>query len=372
MTPLKEEHEMTTSGKTWRIAMIGCGRMANVHATQLPNVPEAVPQLAVDMNPEQAENFARTHAFAHTGTDWREALQRDDVDIVIVCTYADTHHEISKAALEHGKHVLCEKPYSMRLEEIQEIRQTAQRTGGKFHVGFMLRYSPAFIKLKEMCDAGMFGPKPWFYRMTLTQGANPANPDKSWQYFANLIHNAGSTVDCGIHYVDILRWFTGEEITHVGGVGVATEPELRKGEHNLGLFTMNLSGGSAGWVEDNWSRITKPDNDMELIGAEGRISFKFNSFRSKALSREGHQIEYFCKKNYRTELVPLEHAWGKQTHKMLQDLIRDIEENRSVDSHIEDVYKATEVALAANVAVHEKRIVTLPLPITTKLPSQEQ
>jgi hypothetical protein len=55
---------------------------------------------------------------------------------------------------------------------------------------------------------------------------------------------------------------------------------------------------------------------------------------------------------------------------MLADLIRDIEENRSVDSHIEDVYKATEVALAANIAAHEKRVVALPLPITAKLPSQ--
>ncbi|MBN1556112.1 MAG: hypothetical protein JXA11_15325 [Phycisphaerae bacterium] len=214
--------------------------------------------------------------------------------------------------------------------------------------------------------------KPWFYRMTLTQGANIGNPEESFKYFANLIHNAGSsTADCGIHFVDLLRWFTEEEVTHVGGVGVATEPEIREDEHNLGLLTMNLSGGSAGWIEDNWSRITRPDNDMELIGTEGRISFKFANFRSKAMEREGNQIEYFSKKTYRTELVPLPHSWGKQTHKMLEDLIRQIEENLSVDSHIEDVYKATEVSLAANIAAHEKRVVTLPLPINAKRPDQE-
>jgi predicted dehydrogenase len=218
------------------------------------------------------------------------------------------------------------------------------------------------LKIKAMVDAGAIGPKPWYYRFTMSQTPRLDNIDQGWAYLANLITKAGSsTADCGIHYVDLLRWWTGEEVTHVSSIGVTTEGNPRPEGHNLGLLAMHLSDGSVGWIEDNWARVTRATQDMELIGPEGRIAFQFANFRVKHMEREGDCLEYFSKKTYRTELVPLPCTGAKQTGAQFKELVRQIEQNEDVSKHLDDVYKCTEVVLAANTAAEEKRTIQLPL-----------
>lgn len=351
--------------KKWRIALIGCGAMGRVHADPISRLDEMDMVLAVDQDRQRAETFQKEFGFHRSGTDWREAVESPDVDIAIVATHAESHHEICKALLEAGKHVICEKPYSSQLEQVREIQQVAQATGGKIRVGFVLRFSPAMKVIHDLLHNGAIGPKPWFYRTTLSQTPALERMEEGWAYYARLIDNAGSaTADCGIHYVDLFRWWTGEDVTHVSSVGVVTENNPVPKGHNLGLLTMNLSGGSAGWIEDNWSRVARSWNEMELLGPEGRIWFQFSEFRSESwLRREGHGIELFTRKTRRTELVPVPSAGveGKQTGSQLRELIRMIEQNESSAKHLDDVYKCTEVVIAANIAAEEKRTVALPM-----------
>ncbi len=348
--------------KQWKVAQIGCGAMAAVHATQVSELPEAELALAVDLDAEKAKNFADRFKFARSCSRWEDVLDDKTIDIAIVATYAETHHQICKALLEAGKHVICEKPYSMDLAEIREIIEVVKRTGKKLRVSFVLRFSPPMSIVKDLLDKGEIGPKPWFYRMTMAQAPSLADVDRGWSYLANLISNAGSaTADCGIHYVDLFRWWSGEEVTHVSSIGITTEDNPRPAGHNLGLLTMNLSGGSVGWVEDNWARVARPWQEMELIGPDGRIYFQFCNFRPSHLQREGHCIELFSKKNYRTQIVPVPLNTGKQTGRQFQRLIQHIENDEDVSEHLNDVYRCTEVVLAANTAAREKRTIELPL-----------
>jgi len=348
--------------KQWRVAQIGCGAMAAVHADQIAQLPEARMVLAVDLNDARGRQFGARYGFARTSTRWEDAAEAEDVDIVVVATYADTHHPICTRLLESGKHVICEKPYSHKLHEVTEIAETVRRTGNKLRIGFMQRFNHGMRKIKEMVDAGAIGPKPWYYRFTMTQTPRIEDTDGGWRYLANLIDNAGSsTSDCGIHFVDLLRWWTGEEVTHVSSIGVITEDKPRPRGPNLSLMAMHLSGGSVGWIEDNWARVTKVGQDMELIGPEGRISFQFANFRVKAMEREGDCIEYFSKRTYRTELVALPTTGAKQTGAQFKQFVREIETDADMSGHLDDVYKCTEAVLAADLAAEEKRTVALPL-----------
>lgn len=356
-----------TTTKRWRIAQIGCGAMGDVHAAQISEMPEVKMTLAIDLDKDRAATFGKKYGFERTGARWQDAVDANDVDIVIVATYAETHHEICQALLRAGKHVICEKPYSMKLSEIAEITELAAQTRCKVRIGFILRFSPAMAIIREQLANGAIGPKPWFYRMTMAQAPALTDPAGGWAYFSNLIDQAGSaTADCGIHYVDMMRWWSGEEVTHVSSIGITTEDSPTPSGHNLGLLTMNLSGGSAGWVEDNWSRVVRPWQEMELIGPEGRLYFQFSNYRSSWLQREGHCIEVFSKKNYRTETIPVPTTQGKQTAAQLRGLIQQIETDADVSGHLRDVYKCTEVVLAANIAAREKRTVTLPLGVDAK------
>ncbi|WP_030667967.1 Gfo/Idh/MocA family protein [Streptomyces sp. NRRL B-1347] len=165
--------------------------------------------------------------WAAAETDWRALIARDDVDLVDVCTPGDSHAEIAVAALEAGKHVLCEKPLANTVEEAEAMVAAAERArarGQVAMVGFNYRRVPALALAREMVAAGRLGALR-HVRLTYLQDwlVDPGFP-LTWRLRKDRA-GSGALGDLGAHIVDLAQYLTGEA---VAGVSALTETFVRE------------------------------------------------------------------------------------------------------------------------------------------------
>ena len=150
-----------------RVAMIGYGFMGATHsvgwrqAPRMFDLPDAVEMaVVVGRNADAVAAAAEKWGWAESATDWREVIARDDIDIVDIVTPGDSHAEIAIAALEAGKHVLCEKPLANTVEEAEAMADAAARAaerGIRSMVGFTYRRVPAVTFLRDLIAEGVVG-----------------------------------------------------------------------------------------------------------------------------------------------------------------------------------------------------------------------
>ena len=146
------------------LALIGYGFMGAAHSVgwrQAPRVfslPEAVEMaVVVGRNAGAVADAAAQWGWQESATDWRDVIARDDIDIVDIVTPGDSHAEIAIAALEAGKHVLCEKPFTANGDEAAAVVEVAQRTGLVVMEAFHHRYHPLMERVVELLQRREIG-----------------------------------------------------------------------------------------------------------------------------------------------------------------------------------------------------------------------
>ena len=186
------------------IAIIGCGLIGQKRAKTLKGCHLVA---VVDKVKERAEQLAKTTTNCVAYTDWLDAIQRPDVDIVIVATLHANLAEITLAAVQHGKHVLVEKPGGRRAHELDPIIQLSLEKGIHIRVGFNHRYHRAFRKARELVDNNALG-ELMFLRARYGHGGR-LGYDKEWRAQPEL-SGGGELIDQGVHLIDLARWFLGD------------------------------------------------------------------------------------------------------------------------------------------------------------------
>lgn len=188
---------------TPRVAIVGCGLIGQKRARA---VTGARLTICCDVVRERAESLARLYE-ARSFADWREAISRDDVDVVIVATTNDMLAAITLAAIEAGKHVLVEKPGARSTTEIEPLIEAARRHDVRVRVGFNHRYHPALLKAAEVVDSGALGDL-MFLRARYGHGGR-IGYDKEWRADPAK-SGGGELIDQGVHVIDLARWFLGD------------------------------------------------------------------------------------------------------------------------------------------------------------------
>jgi predicted dehydrogenase len=186
------------------IAIIGCGLIGQKRAKTLKNAKLTV---CVDTIKERAEALAAQHPGCIALTDWKEAVTRADVDIVIISTLHATLAEIGLAATKAGKHVLLEKPAGRRASELDPIIAAAREHNTLIRVGFNHRYHRALRKARELVDQNALGDL-MFIRARYGHGGR-IGYDKEWRAQPEL-SGGGELIDQGVHLIDLARWFLGD------------------------------------------------------------------------------------------------------------------------------------------------------------------
>ncbi|HEY1853327.1 MAG TPA: Gfo/Idh/MocA family oxidoreductase, partial [Solirubrobacterales bacterium] len=202
---------MTRSGKV-RVGIVGAGYIAQVHSAGYRSVvgtyddgPEAVELVVVaDGAADRAAELSRAWGWQRAETDWRQVTRAEDVSVVDVSVPNVLHAEIAIDALEHGKHVICEKPLAHDLESALAMAAAAQRSGQLAQVCFYYRLWPAIAWARQLVEEGVVG-RPQHFRGWLLQdyAADPGH-DLGWRA-RPADAGAGALGDLGSHIIDIAR-----------------------------------------------------------------------------------------------------------------------------------------------------------------------
>ncbi len=223
-----------------------------------------------------------------TETDWTRLLTRDDIDLVDVCTPGDTHAEIAIAALEAGKHVLCEKPLANTVAEAQAMAAAADRAaanGVLAMVGFTYRRVPAIALAKRLVDEGRIGDVRHVRAQYLQDWiADPAAP-MSWRLEKDKA-GSGALGDIGAHIVDLTQHITGDRIVDVNGLleTFVHERPLAATDSGTLLGGAAQNGGPTG-------RVTVDDAAMFLARFEGGAVGVFEATRFATGRKNAIRIE---------------------------------------------------------------------------------
>jgi predicted dehydrogenase len=195
------------SGKPFRMAIIGAGGIAGMHARSINDLEHAELAAVCRRSKDKAEAFAAEHG-GQAFTDPKRMLDEAKPDVVTVCTPSGVHHEGVTACLEAGVPVLCEKPLEITTERVDALIDTAERTQTPLGGIFMQRFSPVMQTIQEAAASGRFGD------LAAVNGYVPwwrddayYSPDR-WQG-KQAYDGGGALMNQAIHIVDMVQWLAG-------------------------------------------------------------------------------------------------------------------------------------------------------------------
>jgi predicted dehydrogenase len=196
-----------------------------------------------------------------------EALvSRADLDAVIISSPPRFHLGAIEAAAAAGKHIFCEKPLALTVEEAGAALQAVRKAGTFLQVGHMRRYDPAYAEAKKRIDAGEIG------RVIIFKSIG-RDPESSPQAAAQTAINGTLFHDSSSHDFDMARWLTGDEIVEVHAYGgVLAMPEMKEFEaFDSGVINLRFAGGAIGNVESFMHAQYGYDVRTEIVGTKGTL-----------------------------------------------------------------------------------------------------
>lgn len=291
-----------------RIAMIGHGFMGAAHSQgwrvaprffDLPARPEMT--VVVGRNADGVAASAEKWGWAESATDWREVIARDDIDVVDIVSPGSTHAEVAIAALDAGKHVLCEKPLANTVDEAERMADAATRAAASdvfAMVGFTYRRVPAATLARDLVAAGAVGEIRQVRASYLQDWLVDADAPLTWRMKKELA-GSGALGDIGAHAVDLAQFITGQRLTTVSGLlhtfvgerplladsqGLSGTASTERGEvtvDDLALFSGRFDGGAIGSFEaTRFSTGRKNALRIEVAGSSGAITFDLENMNS--------------------------------------------------------------------------------------------
>ncbi|TSB46030.1 Gfo/Idh/MocA family protein [Alkalicoccobacillus porphyridii] len=192
--------------KPVKIGVIGAGSISEMHFDSYKNHSDVEIYAVCDLNLERAEEKAQKYGASKFFSDYNELLALDEIDAVSICTWNNSHAEISIAALRAGKHVLVEKPLCKTVEEAEEIQKAVRESNGKtLQVGFVRRFATNIQVLKKFIDAGELGEIYYAKASCLRVLGNPGG------WFADKERSGGGPlIDLGVHVIDLCWYLMGK------------------------------------------------------------------------------------------------------------------------------------------------------------------
>ena len=191
-------------GEKIKVGIIGVGSISHSHIVGYQANPNVELYAFCDINEEQLKKMGETYGVERLFTSAEEMLALPEIDAVSVCTWNAAHAPCTIAALNAGKHVLCEKPMAMSTEEALAMQEAAEKNGKLLMVGFVRRYGNDAAILKDYIDNGHFGELYYAKANYLRRNGNPGG------WFGDKRYSGGGPlIDLGVHVIDLVRYLLG-------------------------------------------------------------------------------------------------------------------------------------------------------------------
>jgi len=249
-----------------KIGIIGSRFQADCVASAAKAMPDEAEVVAVaSPTPGNADAFARRHGIPRAHTDYRELLRDSDVEMIWITTPNILHAPITIEAARDGKHIICEKPLCITLEEADAMIDACARAGVLLLYAEELFFAPKYVKAKQMADEGAFG------RVHLVkQGEKHSGPHADWFWDVEQ-SGGGALMDLGCHGIAFCWWFLGKPSVKSVYSQLSTQVHAARTQGDDEAITIvEFEGGALGVIENSWNRPGGMDDSIEVFGDRGQ------------------------------------------------------------------------------------------------------
>lgn len=280
--------------KKLRYGCIGAGGIARKkHLSNYAKLKEIELVAVCDSVLTSAQALAKDFGIDKVYTDYQEMVDKENLDLVSVCTPNFLHREITCYALEHGVNVHCEKPLAMNQQEALEICKVSERTGKKVMLGLNKRYLPETLLVHQVMEEDFFGD---IYHVRCGWRRNSGIPGIGRWFTNRALSGGGVMIDLGVHYLDLaLSYLDYPDILTVSGsayqkFGKGGDTRIRKGYRSdpngvfdvedMAVGMLRTASGATIDFEFSWaSNIEKEMRYIELMGTKGGMIMENDDLR---------------------------------------------------------------------------------------------
>lgn len=250
---------------TIRFALLGAGRIGQVHARAITSNSQASLVAVADVFEAAAQNIVATFGGEFRSID--EIASADDIDAVLICTPTNTHADLIEKFARAGKAIFCEKPIDLDIDRVTACLKVVEETDVKLMVGFNRRFDPHFVALKETIAAGRIGDVEMINIISRDPGAPPAEYIKV---------SGGIFKDMTIHDFDMARFLLGEEIeTVMASASVLVDPAIGDlGDFDSANVILTTASGKQCAISNSRRATYGYDQRIEVHGSLGMVSAK--------------------------------------------------------------------------------------------------
>ncbi|MCO5215635.1 MAG: Gfo/Idh/MocA family oxidoreductase [Thermomicrobiales bacterium] len=316
-----------------RLALIGTGFGSQVHLPAIAHIDHTELVAICSRRQDRVDVIAARHGIPSASTDWRDVVNDAGIDAVIVATPPYLHHQMVIAALEAGKHVLCEKPLARNLAEARDMVRLAERAGVVAMVDHQYRYLPIRRRVKELIDEGYIG-TPHAINM-IVFNSELADPEETRFNWLMEEDKAGGMLRAiGSHYVDTMRWWLGE-IDAVSGTMGTMVNKRRMPDSTLTAtvdaddnfaFILQFRNGAIGTVHFSSTAPVDAGDSTTITGSDGMLIVEADSELFGARKRDVHLRELAIPDRLNPKLPEFSHPLTRPTILLMRDWISAIRE----------------------------------------------
>ena len=328
---------------TVKMGLIGAGRMGKVFAQTLAFTVAKADLVAIaDTGSKPSKSVAARFGVKHYFTEYRELLQLEEIDAVVIATPTSTHTQVITDAALAGKHIFCEKPLALTLDECDAAITAVMQARVKLQLGFMRRFDAAYVLAKKKIDEGTIGQPVAFH--SISRDATRTSLE-----FARREKSGGMILDMGVHDFDMARWLMGSEIVRVQTEGdCLVYPELKDvNDIDNALINLRFANNAIGNVALSRNATFGYDVRTEVLGSEGVIQIgTLQQTPTVVLTRQGithDAIPRFMER--------FEDAYAAEIRAFVDCIL----EEREPIITGEDARKATAIGMAATRSLDETR-----------------
>jgi inositol 2-dehydrogenase len=332
--------------KKLRLGVIGLGRLGSSYAKYLNGRIGGAHLVAVsDVNEEAVSSLAAELGVSKKYSQYQDLIADAEVEGVVIVSPTSTHQEIVAAAASQGKPIFCEKPLSISLAAAQEMQRIVEQTGVFFQMGFMRRFDKGYLAAKRKIEEGQIG-TPVVFK---SSSRDPYRP--SLEYL-DPAHSGGLFIDCGIHDLDLARWYMGDIASVYSIGGTLAYPEMKAiGDIDNAIASLYFTSGALGTIDLSRNGVYGYDIRTEILGTEGTLKIGYlRETPILMMNKEGithDTVPYFTER--------FEQAYISQ----LQDFVINVLEQKPPSVTCADGVAALEASAAATLSFKENRPVDL-------------
>jgi UDP-N-acetylglucosamine 3-dehydrogenase len=335
-----------------KVGVIGCGSIANHR--HLPEYArnEQVEIVAVcDIVEDRVNEFAAQYE-AKAYTNFEELLADPNIDAVSVCTPNYLHAPISIAALNAGKHVLCEKPMATSREEAEKMIEAANRNGKKLMIAHNQRFVPSHQKARQLIENGEVG-KIYSFRTAFGHGGPEgwsADGKDSW-FFKKDEAFIGAMGDLGVHKTDLMRFLLGEEFVEVAAF-IETSAKENTTVDDTAVCVLKTESGIIGTLAASWSYVSKEDNSTIIYGEKAILRLEDDPNHSLVVQYKNGEVV-----KYELGAIQTNDSGGQKNSKVINYFVESIVKDIDPPVTGEEGMKSLQVVLSALESNETKRMV---------------